>query len=154
MKTHLVKPLLILFATFSIQSCSLADGINPNTSSQFSAVINGEKWETDDVVAISRLGSFTITAGNNGDTFAIQFSKSEMEEGKTFTITPLETSNIFRLISYKTEETSYLAVSGTLTLTKYSEDKSAEAEFSFVMEDISGNQITVENGTFKAEVLL
>lgn len=155
MKTKNILITLLLIIPLLFQSCGIVSNINPEPKGEFSANIDGKTWKADDVSAVTIFGAFSMTASQgDDDTFLIGFLISEMEVGKKYPLDNFQSANVFSSIVYTTKDDGYLYKGGSITITRFDEDKIIEGNFDMIMEGVEGDIIEVKNGDFKTEIAL
>ena len=147
MKTKLLRLTALIACMGLLNSCGVVSGIDPEPDGRFSAIIDGKNWKADEVTAITLFGSFSMTANKDEDEiFTIAFLGSEVEEGVTYNFNGIENTNAFTTITYSIEgEDSYIFQEGSLTITKFRDNKVAEGNFDLSMVNAEGKVINVEN---------
>ena len=145
------KKILVLFLlTFVASSCfkKLKESVMPSGSA--SIVANGTSVDLGKPTAVTLLGVVTVEALKDKNGFTLLLNKSDIKAGKTY---DLKTST--GVFSFLYEGAYYSPSTGTLEITKFTDNKIVEGKFNFdgSVVGVSSKKMTA-SGTFSVNIIL
>ena len=145
------KKILVLFLlTFVASSCfkKLKESVMPSGSA--SIVANGTSVDLGKPTAVTLLGVVTVEALKDKNGFTLLLNKPDIKAGKTY---DLKTST--GVFSFLYEGAYYSPSTGTLEITKFTDNKIVEGKFNFdgSVVGVSSKKMTA-SGTFSVNIIL
>ena len=145
------KKILVLFLlTFVASSCfkKLKESVMPSGSA--SIVANGTSVDLGKPTAVTLLGVVTVEALKDKNGFTLLLNKSDIKAGKTY---DLKTST--GVFSFLYDGAYYSPSTGTLEITKFTDNKIVEGKFNFdgSVVGVSSKKMTA-SGTFSVNIIL
>lgn len=144
------KILVLFLVALVMSSCfkKLKDDLTPSGSATL--IANGTNVSLGIPTAITLLGVVTIEANKDKSGYTILLNKSDIKEGKTYDLK--SSTGVF---TFQHDGTFYSPSTGTLKITKFTDNKVVEGKFSFEGNavGITSKKMTA-NGTFSVNIIL
>lgn len=142
--------LVLLILILSVSSCfkKLKEDLTPSGSATL--IANGTNVSLGIPTAVTLLGVVTIEANKDKSGYTILLNKSDIKEGKTYDLK--SSTGVF---TFQHDGTFYSPSTGTLEITKFTDNKIVEGKFSFEGNAVgSTSKKMTANGTFSVNIIL
>lgn len=144
------KILVLFLVTFIASSCfkKIKEDLIPSGSATL--IANGTNVSLGTPTAVTLLGVVTIEANKDKSGYTILLNKSDIKEGKTYDLK--SSTGVF---TYQHDGTFYSPSTGTLEITKFTDNKIVEGKFSFDGNAVgSTSKKMTASGTFSVSIIL
>ncbi len=144
------KILVLFLVALVMSSCfkKLKDDLTPSGSATL--IANGTNVSLGIPTAVTLLGVVTIEANKDKSGYTILLNKSDIKEGKTYDLK--SSTGVF---TFQHDGTFYSPSTGTLEITKFTDNKVVEGKFSFEGNAVgSTSKKMTANGTFSVNIIL
>ncbi len=144
------KMLVLVLLTFIASSClkKIVDSVAPSGSA--SIVANGTSLTLATPTAVTLLKVVTIEAKKDNSGFVIILNQADISAGKTYDLK--SSTGVFTFFS---EGTYYSPNTGSLTITKFTDNKIVEGKFNFDGNAVgSTTKKMTATGTFSVNIVL
>jgi hypothetical protein len=142
--------LVLLILILSVSSCfkKLKEDLTPSGSATL--IANGTNVSLGIPTAVTLLGVVTIEANKDKSGYTILLNKSDIKEGKTYDLK--SSTGVF---TFQHDGTFYSPSTGTLEITKFTDNKVVEGKFSFEGNAVGSTSKKMNaNGTFSVNIIL
>lgn len=144
------KILVLFLVALVMSSCfkKLKDDLTPSGSATL--IANGTNISLGTPTAVTLLGVVTIEANKDKSGYTILLNKSDIKEGKIYDLK--SSTGVFTFLH---DGTYYSPSTGTLEITKFTDNKIVEGKFSFEGNAVgSTNKKMTASGTFSINIIL
>lgn len=144
------KILVLFLVALVMSSCfkKLKDDLTPSGSATL--IANGTNVSLGTPTAVTLLGVVTIEANKDKSGYTILLNKSDIKAGKTYDLK--SSTGVFTFLH---DGTYYSPSTGTLEITKFTDNKIVEGKFSFEGNAVgSTSKKMTASGTFSVNIIL
>lgn len=144
------KILVLFLVALVMSSCfkKLKDDLTPSGSATL--IANGTNVSLGTPTAVTLLGVVTIEANKDKSGYTILLNKSDIKVGKTYDLK--SSTGVFTFLH---DGTYYSPSTGTLEITKFTDNKIVEGKFSFEGNAVgSTSKKMTASGTFSVNIIL
>lgn len=144
------KILVLFLVTFIASSCfkKLKEDLLPSGTATL--IANGTNVSLGTPTAVTLLGVVTIEANKDKSGYTILLNKSDIKEGKTYDLK--SSTGVF---TFQHDGTFYSPSTGTLEITKFTDNKIVEGKFNFEGNAVgSTSKKMTASGTFSVNIIL
>lgn len=144
------KILVLFVLTLFVSSCfkKLKEDLTPSGSATL--IANGTNVNLGTPTAVTLLGVVTIEANKDKSGYTILLNKADIKAGKTYDLK--SSTGVF---TFQHDGTFYSPSTGTLEITKFTDNKIVEGKFSFDGNAVgSTSKKMTASGTFSVNIIL